>query len=730
MGRLLPNRNLVDKLMLMWYAWPKSANLKVKQKSMDSQKQQVAERIKQANNILVTVSSNPSVDQLAACIGLTLTLNKMGKHATAVFSGAVPSTIEFLQPEKTIEKNTDSLRDFIIALDKSKADKLRYKVEDRVVKIFITPYRTSISEKDLEFSQGDFNVDVVLALGVHNQADLDQAITSHGRILHDATVVTINVKPGGELGSLNWLDPAASSLSELGVQLVDMLDKKLIDGQISTALLTGIVAETERFSNAQTSPQTMSISAELMAAGANQQLVATKLEEPVAPPPPPPSAPIAAQDEGASKLPEDAAKKPDDGTLEISHDDKSSGGQENQAPEEGEQAKMGSEEQAVSSMPQAEEPPQESVALPQPPAIEEKREPVAPQIHIDEHGSLSPLEDMLPPKAPSQPPTIIRHSEGPKMVLEPPTLGGQLTASAAPGLGEAQETGGLPQLDQMPSAPSIGQTVMPPTNSDDDESPSGGAAPSDSFLVGTGQPTAPAITMQPQPTIVSPAPVDQLPAADGQLPGVDRTLSDIERDVHSTHLDQTPAGSTDPVSSTPGEAMLPPLSSDAPAQPSTAFDPSNFSVSPPQNDTTSGVTPPSFGQPQPPVADDPLISAQQGAADVVAPQQETAPDLNSARDAVAQAIGSSSSPSIEPIQALNAQPVNLPMGNDAQQPVQPWTPPVPEVVEPPVVPQPSPMPQFSLPTTDLPNPGAPDMNTDPNAPPPVPPPMMPPTNPY
>ncbi len=78
---------------------------------MDTQqqaKQQIVERIKQANNILVTVSNNPSVDQLAACIGLTLLLNKMGKHATAVYSGATPSTIEFLQPEKTLETNTDA----------------------------------------------------------------------------------------------------------------------------------------------------------------------------------------------------------------------------------------------------------------------------------------------------------------------------------------------------------------------------------------------------------------------------------------------------------------------------------------------------------------------------------------------------------------------------------------------------------------------------------------------
>src|SRR6266404_2649722 len=152
-------------------------------------KQQIAERVKQASKFLVTVNANPTVDQLAACIGLTLLLNKMGKHATAVFSCRAPSTIEFLQPDKTIETSADSLRDFIISLDKNKADKLRYKVEDQFVRIFISPYRTSLSEKDLQFGQGDFNVEVVMALGVTDQGQLDEAITAHGKILHDATVI-------------------------------------------------------------------------------------------------------------------------------------------------------------------------------------------------------------------------------------------------------------------------------------------------------------------------------------------------------------------------------------------------------------------------------------------------------------------------------------------------------------------------------------------------------------
>jgi hypothetical protein len=243
-------------------------------------KQQIVERVKQATNVLVTVSNNPTVDQLASCIGLTLLLNKMGKHATAVFSGKVPSTIEFLQPEKTLETNTDSLRDFIISLDKNKADKLRYKVEDQYVRIFISPYRTSLSEKDLVFSQGDFNVEVVMALGIKQREDLDKAITAHGRILHDATVISVNAgdSKAPDLGQINWQEPTASSLAEMLVSISEAFGTGLIDAQMATAFLTGIVAETRRFANQHTTPKVMTISAQLMAAGANQQLIAAKLE--------------------------------------------------------------------------------------------------------------------------------------------------------------------------------------------------------------------------------------------------------------------------------------------------------------------------------------------------------------------------------------------------------------------------------------------------------------------
>lgn len=342
-------------------------------------KQSTVDRIAQASNVLVTVSANPSVDQLAAAIALTLFLNKQGKHATAVFSGDVPSTLEFLQPEKTIEKNTDSLRDFIISLDKAKADKLRYKVEDKVVKIFITPYRTSITDKDFDFSQGDFNVDVVMALGVHTKEELDHAIIAHGRILHDATVISINNVVGGNLGTINWQDQQASSLCEMLVELTEIIKPDSFDAQMATAFLTGIVAETQRFSNAKTTSRTMSLAAKLMAAGANQQLVATQLQS-------------------KSAIATTKAKKGDeveaDGTLEIDH--------EVEKPAE----------------PAKEEP---AVSLP---------EPVVPQSPIGDvrqEDSAATPSDLFSASPSTSPPAV-----NPAFPAQAPSRGGTLTANTRP----------------------------------------------------------------------------------------------------------------------------------------------------------------------------------------------------------------------------------------------------------------------------------------------------------
>lgn len=239
---------------------------------------EVVKKIAEAQNVLVALSSDPSVDEMSAAIGLSLFLDKLGKRATAIYSGSTPNALEFLKPEETFETSADTLQDFVIALNKDKADHLRYKLDGDYVKIYITPYKTRIGEEDLEFSYGDYNVDLVLALDVANGIDLDSALREHGRIMHDAVIVNITTGNPGRFGEIEWSDKSASSVSEMIAKLLYSVNSKAkIEKEEATAFLTGIVAATNRFSNAKTTPETMQISSRLMQSGANQQLISKNI---------------------------------------------------------------------------------------------------------------------------------------------------------------------------------------------------------------------------------------------------------------------------------------------------------------------------------------------------------------------------------------------------------------------------------------------------------------------
>ena len=239
---------------------------------------EVANKIAESQNILIALSSDPSVDELAAAIGLSLYLDKLGKRATAIYSGSTPNALEFLKPEETFESTVDALQDFVIALNKEKADHLRYKLDGDYVKIYITPYKERIAEEDLDYSYGDFNIDLVLALDVANGIDLDSALREHGRIMHDAVIVNITTGKPGKLGEIEWSDKNASSVSEMVAKLLYGIKSDIsIEKDEATAFLTGIVAATNSFSNASTTSETMKISAQLMESGADQQLIAKNI---------------------------------------------------------------------------------------------------------------------------------------------------------------------------------------------------------------------------------------------------------------------------------------------------------------------------------------------------------------------------------------------------------------------------------------------------------------------
>lgn len=680
-------------------------------------RQQVVERIRQSTSILVAVGNNPSVDALAASLGLSLMLNKMNKHATAVFSGQTPEVIQFLEPSKTFETNVDALRDFIISLDKEKADRLRYKVEDDVVRIFITPYKTSITDKDLQFSQGDFNVDLIIALGVEKREDLDKAIVAHGRILHDATVITINAdNQRSTLGSIDYNDAAASSLCEMLVSMSEAFQQPgLLDAQISTALLTGIVANTDRFSNPRTSPRVMTMAAQLMAAGANQQLIATNLEKAQAITTPAAPGPMAKQQASAVPAPmqeEPPKPKKEPGELDIVHEKPADKPAPVLAPAPAALVIPAEPEITAQQEKELEE------ALPTPqvqhnllPEVKEELVAAAEEEKPSgqpEDGSKAPgSESVNDPTAPAKKEDgegeyISSHGSWKGKRLEPPTLGGTLNATTEEAHEASVKAEEADRNQKLLTHPADSQ----PTKSKRSRNRRGkggnnGDASAAAPVVAAA--ATPALPAAPAPVPLPPAPqpvVEQPPVAAPEIPPMPPQPEAAPVAPKASAPELAPA----PVAPAP-ESFPAPMPEPTPELP---LAPAAEPAPAPLPESAPAPMPEPVQAPLPPVPDlvqapeDDLEALHKEAADSAAeaaaiaqPAENVVGDLDTARAAVSQALDAQPfNPAGQPLESVGAQPM-APMPS---LPVEPAMPPAP-LPEPAPAPMPEPV-QAPMPAPD------------------------------
>jgi hypothetical protein len=244
-------------------------------------KQQTSEAIRQAESILITTGQHPSVDQIAAVIGLGAILRKFGKKVSTVISDSLPQSVQLLDVNG-IDRNLGGLRDFILKLDvgRSEVDKLRYEVADGKLNIYITPFKGGFAPSDVtfDFGQPNFEYDLAIVLGVPTRARIDRSYERNQALFEKIPVVNLDFHRSNEnYGAVNLIEPNASSLCEMLVALAESLQGGIIDAEIATSLLMGIVASTDRFTASHTTSKSLTVAAQMMAAGARQQAVVKAL---------------------------------------------------------------------------------------------------------------------------------------------------------------------------------------------------------------------------------------------------------------------------------------------------------------------------------------------------------------------------------------------------------------------------------------------------------------------
>ena len=244
-------------------------------------KQQTSEAIRQAETILIMTGQHPSVDQVTATLGLAAILRKFGKKASVVMSDSLPASVQILDTAG-VERNLGGLRDFVLKVDVTRAevDKLRYEVADGKLNIYISPFKGSFAPSDVTFDYGkpSFEYDLAIVLGVPTRARIDRAYEQNMALFENIPMVNLDFHRSNEnYGAVNLIEPNASSLCEMSVATSESLQSGLIDAEIATTFLMGTMASTDRFTAAHTTSKSLTVAAQMMAAGGRQPAVVRAL---------------------------------------------------------------------------------------------------------------------------------------------------------------------------------------------------------------------------------------------------------------------------------------------------------------------------------------------------------------------------------------------------------------------------------------------------------------------
>jgi bifunctional oligoribonuclease and PAP phosphatase NrnA len=241
-------------------------------------KQQTIELLKQAKNILILAHKNPDGDALGSLVALTLALKKLDKNPTPVSLDTPPQFLEFLPSLNLIQKHIHQSNDLTLHLDVSKVQikNLGYKQlpDEQKVAIVISPKAGRFDKQDISFPEAKPSYDLVVVLDTPDLPRLGKIADQFADTFYDIPVINIDHHPGNDyFGKVNWIDLTATSTAEILVALFESLGagKSLLDADIATCLLTGITTDTASFQNANTTPKSFTVAAQLVAAGARQQ---------------------------------------------------------------------------------------------------------------------------------------------------------------------------------------------------------------------------------------------------------------------------------------------------------------------------------------------------------------------------------------------------------------------------------------------------------------------------
>lgn len=242
--------------------------------------EQITDRLASANHVLVVIPDGTNPDLVGSGLALQMFLKRLEKRASIVALGATHPKLGFLPGVSEIKDRIDTAKSFVIDVSSKRAEvaELSYQKTPDKLSIYLKPKSGEFETSDVSFRSSGFPYDLLIILGVESLDKLGSFYSNNTELFFETPIVNIDHKPANEsYGQFNLVVLTATSVSEIMMDLLNKFEAGLMDAEIATLLLTGIISETNSFQHAKTTPQVFMKASQLVEQGARQQEIVSSL---------------------------------------------------------------------------------------------------------------------------------------------------------------------------------------------------------------------------------------------------------------------------------------------------------------------------------------------------------------------------------------------------------------------------------------------------------------------
>ena len=218
-----------------------------------SENQQILELIKRHKSILVIFKEDWTGDSLASSLAIYKALKELDKQVDIICHGFDSAkNFSFLKlPE--IKNSIVDVQKFIVSIDtsKTKVGGFYYDEMDNKLNFYISPKSGQFTENDVSAGIDNYGYDLIIVIDSSDLISLGESYSEHNNFFYSTPKINIDHSNKNEyFGDINIVDLTSASTAEIVYDLIKSLDNNLIDDDIATYLLTGIISSTKNFKTA------------------------------------------------------------------------------------------------------------------------------------------------------------------------------------------------------------------------------------------------------------------------------------------------------------------------------------------------------------------------------------------------------------------------------------------------------------------------------------------------